>query len=168
MTSTVPDPVVAELFRRPHRSGETAWAVVADGGRARIFERTVQHWHEVAPQSREIADPPSRDWGSDRPGRTHDSHGEHRHGIEPHGDPHEDAKKAFAAELAESLESAAATGRFQALYLVAPARFLGYLRAALGPAAQARVAGSITSDLAHAPADQIAEALSRHLDAGAA
>jgi protein required for attachment to host cells len=78
-----------------------------------------------------------------------------RHAIEPRQDPHEAAERAFARGLADRLEAAAAAGRFERLILVAPPKFLGHLRAALGGAAGPRLRGSLDLDLTHAPLAEI-------------
>lgn len=162
MSSTVEDPIVANLFRRPPKSAHTAWAAVADGQTARFFERRGGRWNELDTLSYAVTDPPSRDIGSDRPGRTHESSGTARHAIQPHVDLHEQAKRSFAERVATDLEEAASAGQFDVLFIVAPPRFLGYLRTALGPVARARIAGSIPKDLADAPLDKILEQLHRH------
>ncbi|MBU8541412.1 host attachment protein [Falsiroseomonas tokyonensis] len=51
--------------------------------------------------------------------------------IEPRTDPHQEAKRAFAGQLAEGLAKAATEGSSGRLILVAPASFPGELRAAL-------------------------------------
>jgi protein required for attachment to host cells len=162
MTSPVRDPIVTKLFRRAPQGVRTTWAVVADGGRARVFERRAGLWSEIEALAFEADDPPSRDWGRDRPGRTHESADQARHAIEPRSDPHEEAKKATAARIAAGLDAAASAGRFDLVFLVAPPRILGTLRSALGPAARRKVSGSLAKDLVHATVEEIVEQLHRH------
>jgi protein required for attachment to host cells len=139
------------------------WALVADAQRARILERPSPAgvWTERAEEELRQDNPPSRDQGSDRPGRTQESVGMARHAVEPRQDPHDAAKAAFARHLAERLEAAARQGRYDRLLLVAPPAFLGLLRAALGDAARRRLHGSLDKDVAHAALADIAA----HLDA---
>ena len=123
------------------------WALVADGGRARLFERRLPAgpWHERIADAIEAANPPSRELGTDRPGRVQESATTARHAVEPRTDPHRAAKAAFAGRLAARLEATASA--FERLLLVAPPAFLGELRTALGPAAGRKLAGSRDRDL---------------------
>lgn len=141
---------------------EIAWALVADAQRARILERRIPGagWSERVEQALEISNPRSHERGSERPGRSHESAGAARHAIEPRSDPHREAKRAFARELAGRLEVAATGGDYAQLLLVAPPAFLGDLRAALGQEAARRLRGSLDKDLTHAPLADIAA----HLD----
>jgi protein required for attachment to host cells len=144
---------------------EHDWALVADGQRARIFQRRVPSgaWAELESEAVEQADPPARDWGSDRPGRARESVGGARHAIEPRSDPHEAAKLHFAEALVERLAIAAGEGRFGRLALVAPPAFLGHLREALPPALAQVVLGTLDKDLTrHAPAEVIAHLAALH------
>lgn len=141
---------------------DTEWALVADAQRARIFERPVPvgAWSERAGEGIEISNPRSHERGTDRPGRTQESASAARHAIEPRADPHREAKRAFAHELADRLEAAAAAGHYARLLLVAPPAFLGDLRAALGHEAARRLRGSLDKDLSRAPVAEIV----RHLE----
>lgn len=136
------------------------WALVADGGRARLFERRLPAgpWRERAEDAIEAHNPRSRQQGTDRPGRVQESATSAHHAIEPRSDPHRAAKAAFAAHLAERLEDSG--DAFGHLVLVAPPSFLGDLRAAIGAAARRKLHGSLDKDLTHASlADIVA-----HLD----
>lgn len=132
------------------------WALVADGGRARFFERRLPAgtWRERTEDAVEAANPPSREHGTDRPGRVHESATTARHAVEPRTDPHRAAKTAFATRLATRLEDAA--GSFERLLLVAPPPFLGDLRAALGEATRRKLHGTLDKDLTHAPLADLA------------
>ncbi len=106
------------------------WFLVADAGRARIFEASGR---ADAPLGRErhsmaAAVPPSREIGSDRPGRSFDSGGEGRHAMEPPTDPQRHAKAEFAREVVRALDSARKQGEFDELVIAAAPSFLGDLR----------------------------------------
>ena len=137
------------------------WAVVADGKRLRVLERPIgtAPWRELEAEAAEQSDPPSRELGTDRPGRVHESVGSARHAVEPRQDLHEAAEAAFAREVAERLERAAMGGRYDRLVLVAPPAFLGRLRLALGTRVRQRLAGTLNRELTRAPARDIAERL---------
>lgn len=162
MHASVPDPIVSKLFRGPPKPVRTAWAAVADGRNARFFERRGGMWSELVQLGFEVEYPSSDEWSRDRPGRVHESAGPARHAIEPHHDPREEAKKSVAGRVAAELEDAASADRFDIVFLVAPPRFLGYLRAALGPATRRKVAGALSKDLVDAPLDEILEQLNKH------
>lgn len=135
------------------------WALVADGGRARLFERRLPfgRWQERTEDSLESLNPPSRERVSDKPGRVHESATAARHAVEPRTDPHRAAKAEFAARLARRLEDA--TASFGRLLLVAPPSFLGDLRASLGAASRRKLHGTLDKDLTHAPLAEVAAQL---------
>jgi protein required for attachment to host cells len=137
------------------------WALVADAQRARILERPSAGgpWTERAEEELRLDNPPSREQGSDRPGRVRESVGAARHAVEPRQDPHQAAKQAFARRLAARLETAATEGRYARLMLVAPPAFLGWLREALGDGTRPLVQGSLDKDLVHAHLAEIAARL---------
>ena len=135
---------------------EVAWALIADAQHSRILERQAPFgdWRERPEEAIEIRNRPSRERGTERPGRSHESVGGARHAIEPKTDPHREAKHDFARHLATRLE--AASPRYDSLVLVAPPAFLGDLRAALGEEARRRLIGSLDKDLTkHALADLV-------------
>jgi protein required for attachment to host cells len=125
------------------------WIVIADGARARIVcnEGPGKGLAPVPASQMSVALPRTRDLGSDRPGRVYDSQGYGRHGIEPRVDWHRFEKQHFAKKVATMLDASAATSAFDRLILVAPAKTLGDLRAALGKTAQNMVVGEIVKDL---------------------
>lgn len=127
------------------------WIVVADAAQVRMytadapgatlravpgleFHNTTVHGH-------------SRDFGTDRPGRTHESVGGAHHGLEPRVDPHREVKRQFAKQTAHFLEQAARDSRYDRLVVIAPPAMLGDLRDALGRETQQRLAGEIAKDL---------------------
>ena len=144
-------------------AAEHDWALVADGQRARIFQRRAPAgpWAELESEALAQRDPPSRESGRDRPGRVHESVGAARHAIEPRSDPHEAAKTEVARRLVARLAQAAGEGRFGRVALVAPPAFLGELRAALPPALAQAVLGTLDKDLTRHPPAAVIEQLAR-------
>ena len=138
------------------------WIVIADGGRARLVARrdaepryaTLRELMSVAEQA------PSRELGTDRPGRSKESATTARHAIEPRSDPHELAKQAFAREVAKVLNEANAAGEFDRIVLVAPPHVAAALRRALGKPVEAKIAAELAKDLTKIPDHE----LGRHLD----
>lgn len=134
----------------PVRKRKT-WIVVANGASARALTNTgVGKGLDPSPAFEMTAEhPPTRDLGSDRPGRVHDRFGPGRHAMEPKADWHRQDKAAFVKIVAERLESAARAGAFDRLVLVAPPTAMGDLRTALDGRTRALIAGEITKDLTH-------------------
>lgn len=140
----------------------TTWIVIADGSRARIVvpREGGKGFDIVSETASEEAHAPSREIGSDRPGRTQESGYSARHGIEPRQDPHEERKAAFIRNLAVRLNQAAAQKRFDGLILFAPPRCLGELRDALDDGARGKIKAATPKDLTKLPLGE----LPRHLE----
>jgi protein required for attachment to host cells len=142
------------------------WVVVVDAQRMRIL--ATSGIGKGLRQIQVFANPAghgfARDLGSDRPGRTRESLGKTRHALEPHVDPHRQAKHDFAAELAHHLEAAARAKIFERLVLVAPPQMLGDLRACLGRLATARLIAEIPKDLGKTSLSGISKNLSAALN----
>lgn len=138
------------------------WVVVADGARARALENTgIGKGLDPSPAFEMQVEPrPTRDLGSDRPGRVHDRFGPGRHAMEPKADWHQQEKADFLNTVVERLDTAARDGVFDRLVLIAPASAMGYLRGALADRTRALIAGEITKDLTHGTLSEI----ERHID----
>ena len=131
---------------------EKLWVVIADGEHARVVTPApAKQFATALALDSAAAHKRSADLASDRPGRTQESAGTTRHAIQPRHDPHELAEQAFVREVAHQLDEHAASGEFDRLVLVAPARALNGLRAAMGAQTQARIAGTLAKDLVKVP-----------------
>ena len=125
------------------------WILIADAAHARILE-TSGSGKPLVPVpafTMSQAFPPSRELGSERPTRTHDSLGDSRHGVEAHSDPRRELMRKFATLVVEKLEAAMATHAFDRLIIVAPPAMLGDLRKALTKPLIQRVVAEIDKDL---------------------
>lgn len=129
------------------------WILVADAGRARVYEaaggiaaKDWQQRHELV-----AALPPSRDIASDRPGRSFDSGSHGRHAIEPPTDPHEHAKVEFAQQVMQTLDDGRRREAFQDLVVVAAPEFLGNLRARMPDQLRHRVRHEFDKDYSKLP-----------------
>jgi len=146
----------------PRRAKKT-WIVVADGAKARILERLVPNGALQPASDRCFSESearePTRDIGTERPGRVHESADVARHAMEPRVDWHRFAKEQFAKSVAMALEDAAKRKQYDALILVAPPQALGDLRAVLGQHASALVENEIGKDLTNIPDHEIASHL---------
>jgi protein required for attachment to host cells len=144
---------------------ETTWVLVADASRARLLE------HDRARQSLELLfdedRPELRDRelmrDSDRPGRTHESYGSTRHGLQPHTSSDQVIRQRFARELVERLQLGANEQRFSNLLLVAPPAMLGALRHHLDDALRERVIAELDRDLTKISIHELPEHLSEWL-----
>jgi protein required for attachment to host cells len=138
------------------------WILVADGARARIFVNNGpgKGIEEMAGSAFENELPPSRDIGSDRPGRTFNSTGSVRHAIEPGIDPHRERKREFLGHVARYLDKARQRGDFDRLVIVAPPPALGDLRGEMAAKLRELVTGEIAHDLVEHPKS----AVSKHVE----
>lgn len=145
------------------RLANGSWVVVADGEKFLIFRNNGDESFLDLRVLREaeIENPPSRDQGSDRPGRRHGAAPGVR-GAVADTDWHRLEKARFARTLAERLDAWAEAGRFDALVLVAEPRTLGALRPRIGPGVRARLTGELAKDLTGMPVDEIERALGAH------
>lgn len=132
------------------------WLVVADGEKA-LFLRNqgdakypnLDVFHEDAQTN-----PPTRQQGSDQPGRLRDGANVHRSAV-AETDWHRLQKDRFARDIADRLYAYAHAGRFEQLVLVAAPHVLGEIRKALHGEVTGRVIGEIDKDLTNHPVDRI-------------
>ena len=138
------------------------WILVADGARAHVVKNEGPGKGLAAVMDHDFAapHPPSRDFGTDKPGRGFESSDGSRHGKEPRIDFHTYEKTRFAKDIAQMLEQAAGLDLYDRLVLVAPPKTLGDLRKGLGVQAMSRVSGDLAKDLTHLDIHE----LSGHLD----
>ncbi len=88
--------------------------------------------------------------GTDKPGRTFQSHGHGRSSVEA-PDYHTEAEVNFLRNVAGIIDTAASQGKTKHLVLVAPPKALGIVREALAPATRAIISAEIHKDLTHLP-----------------
>jgi len=136
------------------------WVVVADGTRARLFNR---HRNRKLEEFDTLLSPEHRlhegDLVTDRDGRSVDAGGGGRHGMGNKNTTKDHEMTVFAKRLAERLDEGRNAGDLERLVLVAPPRFLGQLRAHMSNPAAGLVALTIDKELTMLPADK----LERHL-----
>ncbi len=140
-----------------HRSKPRTWYVVANGAYGRILMQEAPGL-PLRPASGEALTTdhrPTRDIGSDRPGRAHERPGGGRHAMEPRVDWHREDQRNFARRLTGIIDEAAGKNAFDSLVLVAPPQALGDLRAALGDLASACVTCEIAKDLTQVPENKL-------------
>ena len=129
------------------------WVLVADSGRARVFElvRKPYEFRQVAELVSETQREPSRNLVSDADGRAFHVQGPGSHAKQHRTDPHEQAEEQFTRSLMQKLEKAALQGRFDYLAIIAEPRTLGRLRRYASKALSARVSEEQALDLVGLP-----------------
>jgi protein required for attachment to host cells len=132
------------------------WVVVADGTRARLFNR---HQNRTLEEFDTLLSPGHRlhegDLVTDRAGRSFDGSRAGRHGVGERNAAKNREMTAFAKRLASRLEQGRNNGELERLVLVAPPRFLGQLRAHLSGPASSLVALTLHKELTTLPAEQL-------------
>lgn len=142
------------------------WVVVADGAKALLLENTGT---AEAPQLRvvekmAIDNPPTREQGTDQPGRMDGPGGAPRSAMEQ-TDFHRLAEEGFARDLAAGLGARLEAGEMKRLVLAAPPQMLGSLRAAMGPALAGAVVAELPKTLTGHPTPEIARIVAAELAA---
>lgn len=124
------------------------WVVVAENSRARIFlmKNTGTPLEELADLQQVESRLHERDLGSDRPGRTFDSHGGGRHAKEPVTSPKKNETINFAKFVADRINSDYINGEFEKLILIAAPQFLGLLRKSLTEQVKHRITREINKN----------------------
>jgi len=124
------------------------WILVAGNERARFYQADKPGGDPKQVSGVELVNPHlrSRELADDRPGRTHDSHGEGRHVMEPSTDPQQTERRLFAREIADALLRHHQQGDYRQLYLVAAPAMLGELRKHLHEQLTDKVAGVLDKD----------------------
>lgn len=142
-----------------------AWVFVGDGEKALLMRNAGDEVHPnlVVERLFEHDNPPTREQGTDRPGRHKDAPGpatSQRSAFEE-VDWHRLEKSRFAREVADSLYRLAHKGRFDRLLVVAPPHTLGDLRSSLHDEVKQRIVGEINKSLTHCPVWEIERMLAR-------
>ncbi|TPK89911.1 Host attachment protein [Mesorhizobium sp. B2-4-12] len=120
------------------------WVLVADGEKA-LFLKNVgdsKYPNLEVIQVVEQENPPTREQGTDSPGRYNDGPSVHRSAVED-TDWHRIGKERFADEIAGRLYKLAHGGAFDSIVLVAPPIVLGAMRKKLHKEVEDKVAGEI-------------------------
>jgi protein required for attachment to host cells len=135
---------------------KNTWVLVAHRGGARVFENKGPGKGLILLQ--DIPHPEgklkSKDLGSDEPGRSFDSHGA-RHSFEQEVGLAAHVAEVFARQIAVILEEGRVGHRYGRLVLVAEARFLGILRAALSRETSMLVTATVNKDLGHVETQEV-------------
>jgi len=136
---------------------KVTWIIVADGSRARFLanDGPGKGLHAAIAGEFHHDAPPTRELGTEKPGRVTSSVGANRSAIQPHVDWHEVEKEKFSQEMADLLNDAAAKKSFDDLIIVAPPRTLGTLRQALSSKTSDHIRAEIPKDLTQVPLQEM-------------
>jgi protein required for attachment to host cells len=138
-----------------------ALVLVGDGKKA-LFLRNKGSPREVeliVERELQQDNPPTREQGTDRPGRKFGSDGVSRSAIES-TDWHDRAEEHFATLVADTLYEMEHAHQFDELVIVAPPKMLGDLRAAFHPEVAQCIVAEVPKDLTSHPVPELARVLS--------
>jgi protein required for attachment to host cells len=141
------------------------WIVAADGSRAVIMRNdgTPAKPKFTLIRRYEQENPPTREQGTDRPGRTNDA-GTHKSAMEQ-VDWHQLAEDRFVHGLVGDLTTAFNRHEFEALVIVAPPAALGEMRKALPDQIREHVVSEINKDLTNLKVHELQEVITKQLSA---
>jgi protein required for attachment to host cells len=132
------------------------WVLVADGEKALLLKNegdtkypNLTVLHEFRGEN-----PPTREQGTDRPGRFNDGLNVHKSAVAD-TDWHRIAKERFAEEISERLYKLAHRGDFKKIILVAPPVVLGEIRKQLHKEVSDRIAAEVPKTLTNHPVPEI-------------
>lgn len=139
--------------------------LVADGAKAMVYRNAgdAQAPNLKLEKSYGQDNPPTRDQGSDKPGRTNDPFGRRSSMETP--DWHRQAEDRFIQRLAADMAADLSAGAYERLVVVAPPIALGTLRKALSGAVLDAIDCEIGKDLTGHPVDDIEKAVVKALAA---
>jgi protein required for attachment to host cells len=138
------EPIIMGTIKLKHG----IWVMVADGEKALFLKNAGDNKFpnlEVV-QMMEQENPPTREQGTDSPGRHNDGPSVHRSAVED-TDWHRIGKERFADDIAARLYKLAHGGEFDSIVLVAPPVVLGAMRKKLHKEVEDKVAAEISKTL---------------------
>ena len=132
------------------------WVVVCDGAKAIVLENAGTAFSPKlrAKVTYEQDDPPTRELGTDAPGRAFQSVGATRSAMEQI-DWHEQEEERFLSKLADRLGAAVDAGEAKSLILVAPPHALGIIRRSYSHALRRALRAEVEKDFVRTPLPEI-------------
>ena len=145
----------------PVRIPAHALVLIVDGRRARFLRNkgNALHIELITERELEQANPPTREQGTDRPGRYVGPDRVSRSAVEQ-TDWHQQAEERFALAVADILYGMANGHTFDHLIVVAPPKVLGKLRKVFHSEVATRVAGEVPKELTSRSVTELAKLLS--------
>lgn len=138
------------------RIHEGDWVVVCDGAKALILENAgdAMFPNLKTKEVHQQPDEPTREQGTDAPGRSISSVGARRSSMEQ-TDWHDQSEQRFLGELAKRLDAAVTAGEVKSIIVVAPPRALGMLRQSYSHGLREAVRAEIDKDYVKLPVHEI-------------
>ncbi len=137
------------------------WIVVTDGEKCRFLTSEKRNQDPVAAMPDLIVpNPPTREQGTERPGRAFESVGSRRSALEPPVDWHQQAKRDFAREISNILQQKTRDNAFDELIVVATPEMLGNLRPVFASETKERIVGEVNKDYTQLTPREIKQQLS--------
>jgi protein required for attachment to host cells len=136
----------------------TNWILIADSSRARIFEKKEREKHLTEVEDFVDAEgrATSKELRSDGRGRFYGKgERDQGHTAEPAVSPVEHENDLFAHTLARYLDDARKANSYNRLYLIAPPKFLGLIRASLEDEVKKMVHGELQKDISTLSAQEV-------------
>ena len=145
-----------------------AWILIADGGRAIIVRNDGQPKKPKLALVRQIDldNPPTREQGTDKPGRTNASTGIRRSSIES-TDFHQQAEDRLMRDVADSLAEDLRQQSFSQLIVAAAPEALGALRKAMSGELQKAVIAEVPKDFTKVNLPDLGPAIDKALEPAA-
>ncbi len=140
------------------------WVVVCDGAKALVLENAgdAKFPNLKTIKVFEQKDLATHELGADAPGRAFSPAGHGSRGTIEQTDWHDQAERAFLAQLVQHLDGAIAAGKTKSLIMVAPPRALGMIRPAYSQAVRGAVRAELDKDLVKHPVHEIEKHLTGH------
>jgi protein required for attachment to host cells len=143
-------------LRIPHN----AYVFVGDGRKALLLrnEGDAQYPNLKTEQVFENENPPTREQGTDKPGRSYASVGARRSAMEQ-ADWHELDEQRFAKDIADWLLVLVREKQIEALVIAAPPKILAELRKSMHQEVEKRIIAEVDKDLTNQPVYEIEKVL---------
>jgi protein required for attachment to host cells len=143
-------------LRIPH----DAYVFVGDGRKALLLrnEGDAQYPNLKTEQVFENENPPTREQGTDKPGRSYASVGARRSAMEQ-ADWHELDEQRFAKDIADWLLVLVREKQIEALVIAAPPKILAELRKSMHQEVEKRIIAEVDKDLTNQPVYEIEKVL---------
>jgi protein required for attachment to host cells len=133
------------------------WVLVGDGRKALFLRQDGDTDLPNLTVQRVLSaedNPPTREQGSDRPGRSHSSTGEQRSAV-GQTDWHDLGEERFAKDIVALLEGLVRERKLKHLVLAAPPKTLADLRAGMSDQVKATITAEVHKDYTKHPLDEI-------------
>jgi protein required for attachment to host cells len=143
-------------LRIPH----DGYVFIGDGRKALVLrnEGDAQYPNLKTEHVFEHENPPTREQGTDKPGRSYASVGGRRSAMEQ-ADWHEIEEQRFAREVADRLETLVRERSIEALVIAAPPKILAELRKSMHQEVEKRVIAEVDKDFTNQPVHEIEKLL---------